>query len=54
MKIQLCADIFGSRNKLYGIHLNDGYGVHDDGLMIGTSTPFKTLEMLYYFEKTWL
>lgn len=45
------ADIFGSQNKLYGIHLNDGYGVHDDGLMIGTSTPFKTLEMLYYFKK---
>ena len=45
------ADIFGSQKKLYGIHLNDGYGVHDDGLMIGTSTPFKTLEMLYYFKK---
>lgn len=45
------ADIFGSQNKLYGIHLNDGYGAYDDGLMIGTSTPFKTLEMLYYIKK---
>lgn len=45
------ADIFGSRNKLYGIHLNDGYGLNDDGLMIATSTPFKTLEFLYYVKK---
>lgn len=44
-------DIFGSKNKLFGIHLNDGYGLNDDGLMIGTSTPFKTLEMLYYLKK---
>jgi xylose isomerase len=45
------ADIFGSRQKLYGVHLNDGYGLNDDGLMIGTSTPFKTLEFLYYLKK---
>jgi len=45
------ADIFGSRNKLFGVHLNDGYGLNDDGLMIGTSTPFKTLEFLYYVKK---
>lgn len=44
-------DIFGSQGKLYGIHLNDGYGAFDDGLMVGTSTPFKTLEMLYYVKK---
>lgn len=45
------ADVFGSRGKLFGIHLNDGYGLNDDGLMIGTSTPFKTLEFLYYLKK---
>ncbi|MBF0779230.1 sugar phosphate isomerase/epimerase family protein [Streptococcus cuniculi] len=45
------ADIFGSQKRLYGIHLNDGYGLNDDGLMIGTSTPFKTLELLYYLKK---
>ncbi|MGT2749528.1 sugar phosphate isomerase/epimerase family protein [Streptococcus orisasini] len=45
------ADIFGSQKKLYGIHLNDGYGLNDDGLMVGTSTPFKTLELLYYLKK---
>lgn len=45
------ADIFGNRGKLYGVHINDGYGLNDDGLMIGTSTPFKTLEFLYYIKK---
>lgn len=45
------ADIFGSRKQLFGIHANDGYGVHDDGLMIGTASPFKTLEFFYYLKK---
>lgn len=45
------ADIFGSRGQLYGIHANDGYGVADDGLMIGSASPFKTLELLYYLKK---
>lgn len=44
-------DIFGSKKKLFGIHLNDGYGLNDDGLMVGTATPFKTLEMIYYLKK---
>lgn len=34
--------------KLYGIHLNDGYGVCDDGIMVGTSSLVKTIEFLYY------
>lgn len=42
------ASILGSRQKLFGVHLNDGYGLNDDGLMIGTSTPVKTFEFLYY------
>ncbi|WP_057817296.1 sugar phosphate isomerase/epimerase family protein [Schleiferilactobacillus perolens] len=45
------ADIFGGRKQLFGIHLNDGYGLNDDGLMIGTASPFKTLEFLYYVKK---
>ncbi len=45
------ADVFGSRGKLFGVHLNDGYGLNDDGLMIGTATPFKTLEFMYYLKK---
>ncbi|MFC6181804.1 sugar phosphate isomerase/epimerase family protein [Lactiplantibacillus daowaiensis] len=47
----MAADIFASRGQLFGIHLNDGYGLNDDGLMIGTASPFKTLEFLYYIKK---
>lgn len=42
------ASIAGSKGKLYGVHLNDGYGLNDDGLMIGTSSLIKTIEFLYY------
>lgn len=42
------ASILGGRNKLFGVHLNDGYGLNDDGLMIATSSPVKTFEFLYY------
>lgn len=42
------ASIAGSKGKLYGVHLNDGYGLNDDGLMIGTSSLIKMIEFLYY------
>lgn len=42
------ASILGHQDKLYGIHLNDGYGLNDDGLMIGTSNLVKTIEFIYY------
>lgn len=45
------ADLFVGKGLLYGVHLNDGYGLNDDGLMIGSATPFKTLEFLYYVKK---
>ena len=32
--------------KLYGVHLNDGYGQRDDGLMVGREHLFETLELL--------
>lgn len=47
----MAVDIFSRRQQLYGIHLNDGYGLNDDGLMIGTATPVKMLELLYYLKK---
>lgn len=47
----MAADILGSRQKLFGIHLNDGYGRKDDGLMIATANLTKTLEFLYYVKK---
>lgn len=45
------ADILGARKKLFGVHLNDGYGRFDDGLMVGTVTLPQTLEFLYYVKK---
>ncbi len=32
--------------KLFGVHLNDGYGPADDGMMVGTVQPFRLLELL--------
>ena len=32
--------------KLFGVHLNDGYGVADDGLMVGTVRPLQLVELL--------
>ena len=32
--------------KLFGVHINDGYGPADDGLMAGTVRPWHLLELL--------
>ncbi|MBN2860370.1 MAG: sugar phosphate isomerase/epimerase [Sphaerochaetaceae bacterium] len=37
--------------KLFGVHLNDGNGLMDDGMIIGSATPVKTFEFLYYLKK---
>ena len=34
-------------SRLFGVHLNDGYGKRDDGLMVGSVHPMQTLELLY-------
>ena len=34
-------------SKLLGIHLNDGYGKRDDGLMAGSVHVFETIELLH-------
>ena len=36
--------------RLFGVHLNDGYGKRDDGLMVGTVHPVQTIELLYVLE----
>ena len=36
--------------KLFGVHLNDGYGKRDDGLMAGAVHPIQTIELLYFLE----
>ncbi|PKM53821.1 AP endonuclease [Petrocella atlantisensis] len=39
------------RNKLFNMHLNDGEGSTDDGLMVGSVHFWKTLEVFYYLKK---
>lgn len=39
------------RGRLYGFHLNDGYGSHDDGLILGSVSFMQTLEFIYYMKK---
>jgi xylose isomerase len=39
------------KNKLFGVHLNDGYAKRDDGLMVGTVHPVQTLELLYVLDQ---
>jgi xylose isomerase len=34
------------RSRLLGLHLNDGYGKRDDGLMVGSVHPQATLDLL--------
>lgn len=47
----MAASLLLSQGKLTGIHINDGEGSFDDGMMVGTVHPFKTLELFYYLEK---
>ena len=39
------------RGKLFGFHLNDGYGSHDDGLLLGSVSLLQTLEFIYYMKR---
>jgi len=42
----LSAALVARRSRLLGVHLNDGYGGRDDGLMAGSVHPVQTLELL--------
>ena len=35
------------KSRLLGVHLNDGYGKRDDGLMAGAVHPMQTIELLH-------
>ena len=37
--------------RLIGVHLNDGYGALDDGLMVGSVHPVQSLELLWVLER---
>lgn len=38
-------------SRLLGVHLNDGYGKRDDGLMVGSVHPIQTIELLYVLDR---
>lgn len=40
------AALVGRHSRLLGVHLNDGYGKRDDGLMVGSVHPVQTVELL--------
>lgn len=44
-------NLAAERGKLSGVHINDGYGTHDDGLMVGSVTLLQTLEFVFYLKK---
>ncbi len=39
------AQLTARHSRLLGVHLNDGYGKRDDGLMVGSVNPMQTLEL---------
>jgi xylose isomerase len=45
------ASLVARHSRLLGIHLNDGYGKRDDGLMAGSVHPLQTFELLYVMER---
>lgn len=45
------AALTARRSRLLGVHLNDGYGKRDDGLMVGSVNMMQTLEFLYTLER---
>ncbi len=40
-----------SRNKLFGLHMNDGYGVQDSGMIFGSVSFAQSAEFIYYLER---
>ncbi len=42
----MAAALVGRRSRLLGLHMNDGYGHRDDGLMVGSVHTVQTLELL--------
>jgi len=40
-----------SRGQLFGVHLNDGFGMLDSGLIFGSTNYVQALELVYYMKK---
>jgi xylose isomerase len=45
------AVLVARHSRLLGVHLNDGYGKRDDGLMVGSVHPQQTIELLYELDR---
>ncbi|MBL0371374.1 TIM barrel protein [Rhizobium sp. KVB221] len=46
------AALAARHSRILGVHLNDGYGKRDDGLMIGTVHPVQTIELLVELQRS--
>lgn len=46
------AHLIDRHSRLMGVHLNDGYGKRDDGLMAGTVHPVQTVELFVELNRT--
>lgn len=40
-----------SKNKLFGLHMNDGYGWQDSGMIFGSLSFAQSAEFIYYLER---
>lgn len=45
------ARLIDRHSRLLGVHLNDGYGKRDDGLMVGSVHPVQTVELFVELER---
>lgn len=41
------ANLVDRHSQILGVHLNDGYGKWDNGLMVGSVHPIQTIELLF-------
>jgi xylose isomerase len=45
------AHLVARHSRILGVHLNDGYGKRDDGLMVGAVHPIQTVELLVELQR---
>jgi sugar phosphate isomerase/epimerase len=45
------ASLVARKSRLLGVHLNDGYGKRDDGLMVGSVHPIQTVELFLELDR---
>ena len=45
------ANLIGRYSEILGVHLNDGYGKWDNGLMVGSVHPIQIIELLVELKK---